>query len=73
MIGQEDALYTYEYSDYFKILPVINNWSEDPNRIKNGVKVKDDFQYSSDSNLDWMSTDELKDWIDQSMGQVKSE
>jgi UDP-N-acetylglucosamine 4,6-dehydratase (inverting) len=73
MIGQEDALYTYEYSDYFKILPVINNWSEDPNRIKNGVKVKDDFQYSSDSNLDWMSTDELKDWIDQSMDQVKSE
>jgi UDP-N-acetylglucosamine 4,6-dehydratase (inverting) len=65
MIGKEDALYTYEYSDYFKILPVINNWSKDLNRIKKGVRVKDDFQYSSDTNLDWMSIDELKNWIDQ--------
>ena len=39
MIGPEDALYTYEYKDYYKILPVINNWSSSKNRIKNGKKV----------------------------------
>ena len=33
MIGLEDAFYTYEYSDYFKILPSINEWHNDEERI----------------------------------------
>jgi UDP-N-acetylglucosamine 4,6-dehydratase len=33
MIGQEDAPYTYEYENHFKILPAINGWSKDPKRI----------------------------------------
>ena len=33
MIGVEDAPYTYEYDDYFKILPAIHGWSEDKKRI----------------------------------------
>jgi FlaA1/EpsC-like NDP-sugar epimerase len=63
MIGREDAPFTYEYEDYFKILPSINNWSSDPRRIKNGRKVQDDFIYASDINKQWMSIEELKDWI----------
>jgi UDP-N-acetylglucosamine 4,6-dehydratase len=34
MIGEEDASYTYEFKDYFKVLPAINNWSCDPERIR---------------------------------------
>ena len=26
MIGVEDAPFTYEYEEYFKILPMINEW-----------------------------------------------
>ena len=63
MIGLEDALYTYEYSTYFKILPSINNWSKDPDRIGEGIKVESDFVYSSDSNKDWMEIETLKKWI----------
>ncbi|MBT7901354.1 MAG: UDP-N-acetylglucosamine 4,6-dehydratase (inverting) [Candidatus Marinimicrobia bacterium] len=63
MIGQEDALYTYEYQDHFKILPSIYNWANDSERIKDGVKVKSDFLYCSDSNKEWMTISELKDWI----------
>ncbi len=63
MIGFEDAAYTYEYQDYFKILPSINNWSNDPERIKDGKRVKSDFTYSSDNNKEWMKIDELKEWI----------
>jgi UDP-N-acetylglucosamine 4,6-dehydratase (inverting) len=63
MIGSEDALYTYEYSEYFKILPAINNWAADPNRIKNGIKVPDNFVYSSDSNHEWMTVENLNNWI----------
>ena len=34
MIGIEDSQYTYEYKDYFKILPSINNWFEDSKELK---------------------------------------
>ena len=63
MIGEEDALHTYEYPEHFKILPAIHRWSDDPVRINGGVKVAPDFTYSSSNNPDWMNVDALKDWI----------
>ena len=63
MIGVEDALYSYEYSDYFKILPAIHGWSDDPERIKDGVRVRPDFSYRSDNNTEWMSVEDLRTWI----------
>jgi len=63
MIGTEDALYTYEYPEHFKILPAIHNWSSDPYRIKDGEKVTEDFTYSSDNNKEWMSIEALQEWI----------
>ncbi len=63
MIGIEDSPYTYEYSDHFKILPAINDWSNDKKRIGKGVLVKSDFIYSSQNNKDWMKASELKKWI----------
>jgi len=63
MISPEDSLHTYEYENHFKILPAINNWSIDQGRIKNGRKVSSNFEYSSDSNSDWMSVDDLREWI----------
>ena len=63
MISSDDAEYTYEYKNYYKILPAIHNWSKDPYRIKNGKKVKEDFLYSSDTNSEWMTTSNLKNWI----------
>ena len=43
MIGIEDAPHTYVYDGYFKILPAINNWSEDAGRIGSGKIVPSDF------------------------------
>ena len=63
MIGLEDSPFTYEYKTYYKILPAINNWSEDPSRIKNGIKVNDNFSYKSDLNENWMEPRALKDWL----------
>ncbi len=63
MIGIDDALYTYEYKTYYKILSPINDWSNDLKRIGKGKKVKLDFIYSSDKNNHWMSVSELKNWI----------
>jgi len=63
MIGYEDAMYTYEYKNYFKILPSLFNWYLDKKRIKNGKKVKENFIYSSDNNNKWMTKAQLKEWI----------
>lgn len=63
MIGIEDAPYTFEYPEHFKILPAIHNWSEDAGRIKNGVPVADDFTYTSANNADWMDDASLQAWI----------
>ncbi|MGV6809867.1 MAG: UDP-N-acetylglucosamine 4,6-dehydratase (inverting) [bacterium] len=63
MISPEDAYYTYEYSEHFKILPNIHNWSLDKQRIKDGVKVSDNFTYASNTNTDWMSIEKLHKWI----------
>lgn len=64
MIGSEDAYYTYEYPEHFKILPAINSWDQDANRIKDGKKVPEGFIYSSDTNAEWMTDETLKAWID---------
>ena len=63
MIASEDAMHTYEYSDYYKILPAIHKWSVDPLRIEDGIKVPADFEYTSDNNKEWMSIETLKKWI----------
>ncbi len=63
MIGQEDAFYTYEYEEHFKILPAIHNWSTDEARISGGKKAPEGFVYASDNNTEWMSVDELRQWM----------
>ena len=64
MISAEDALYTYEYPEHFKILPTINDWSTCPKRIKDGKKVQEGFVYTSDNNSEWMSDSDLQSWIE---------
>ena len=63
MIGEDDAIYTYEYDDYYKILPAINNWSSSEKLIKNGKRVVKDFSYTSDNNREWMSMETLREWV----------
>ncbi|MBA6420458.1 UDP-N-acetylglucosamine 4,6-dehydratase (inverting) [Pseudomonas neustonica] len=72
MISAEDAYYTYEYPEHFKILPVINDWSNSPERIKNGKRVAEGFVYSSDNNSEWMSGEQLQSWIDANREKIGS-
>lgn len=64
MISAEDAKSTFEYNDYYKILPQIYKWMFDKKRIKNGKKVSENFVYASDTNINWMTKKMLKKWID---------
>ncbi len=70
MIGAEDALHTYEYTEHYKVLPAINGWSNDQNRIKDGTKVTEDFTYCSDNNTEWMSVETLHNWVVQHQDKV---
>ena len=64
MIGVDDAPYTYEYPGHYKILPAIHEWSADPARINDGVRVAADFSYRSDNNPQWMTPEDLRAWIE---------
>ena len=70
MIGEDDSLYTYEYGDYYKILPAINNWSSSKKLIKNGKKVEKNFSYTSDNNKKWMSIETLQNWINNNKNKI---
>jgi UDP-N-acetylglucosamine 4,6-dehydratase len=63
MMAKEEAYYSYEYKDYYKILPYINKWYLDKKRIKDGKKVPPDFTYSSDKNKEWISGKVLTAWL----------
>ena len=64
MISRDDASFTYEFDDYFKVLPQINDWASSPKRIKGGKKVNQNFEYSSDQNSAWMSSEDIRLWIE---------
>jgi len=70
MIGIEDALYTYEYPGHFKILPSINDWAKDKARIGDGIKVPENFMYTSENNKEWMSISELRKWIEANKNKI---
>jgi FlaA1/EpsC-like NDP-sugar epimerase len=63
MIGIDDAPFTFEYGDHFRILPQLNNYFTDQDYIGSGKKVGEGFVYSSENNKNWMTTPELKLWI----------
>lgn len=72
MIGPEDAPNTYEYDDYYKILPTINTWNPSADLVKGGKPVAEGFTYTSDSNTEWMSVSDLTAWVNHELGKPGS-
>ena len=70
MIGEDDSIYTYEYDDYYKILPAINNWSSSKAMIKDGKPVGNSFSYTSDNNKEWMKIETLQQWIENNKNKI---
>jgi len=70
MIGTEDCDNTYEYDGYYKILPAIHRWNNDPKRIKSGKKVEEGFSYISDTNTEWMTIKDLSKWIEENKEKI---
>lgn len=72
MIGAEDSFHTFEYPEHYKILPAINGWSDSPERIKDGKRVPEGFVYASDNNKEWMTDQQLQDWIEANRSKIGS-
>ena len=62
MVGPEDAPFTFDYGDHFRILPSIRIASHSA-ASHNGKLVSPDFAYTSDTNPDWMTDSYLQGWI----------
>ena len=70
MIGTEDAPYTYDCGDFYKILPAIHDWNKDQKRIGSGKLVSEGFTYSSDQNTEWMTSRELQSWVSSNLDRI---
>ena len=70
MIGVEDAHFTYEYPEHFKIIPQICEWGQAEKMIKGGKPVVDGFSYTSDNNTEWMTIPQLRKWIEDNKDKV---
>jgi UDP-4-amino-4,6-dideoxy-N-acetyl-beta-L-altrosamine transaminase len=49
LIGEESSGHTFEYDDYFKVIPATHSWSSEPIRIKNGKKLSSALDNASGS------------------------
>lgn len=72
MITISDSFSTYDLGKYFAILPQIPAWNVD-DYVKHfkAVKVAEGFSYSSDSNTEWLSVEDLRKLIDKHV-EIKS-
>jgi UDP-N-acetylglucosamine 4,6-dehydratase (inverting) len=62
MIGFEDSPRTYDFGDHYRIMPTIDTGWQDSARA--GTLVPTNFIYSSESNSDWMTIEQLRGWIE---------
>jgi UDP-N-acetylglucosamine 4,6-dehydratase len=60
MISADDARSTVEFDDRYAIEPNFAEFGREPYAASDGAKpVAEDFSYSSDNNLDWLSPEGL--------------
>ena len=63
LVGEDEAPFTFEYENYFKILSNIE--ANDLGAGDGGIRVAEGFKYTSELNDSWMKIRELSDWIEQ--------
>jgi len=59
MITKDDAPHTYEYERHYIIYPQYDWWGHTKHFTTGGKLVEADFEYSSETNNDWLNTDTL--------------
>lgn len=60
MIGKEDSDTTYSYDGFYIIYPKIHVINLKPEITRDGLLVSKNFEYSSNTNDDWMTIEQLR-------------
>jgi len=61
LIAKEDGRLTLEFDDFFVVEPAFQFWSREGFQERyGGNEVPDEFEYSSDSNPEWLTTEEFQ-------------
>lgn len=62
MVTREDSLTTYEYDKHYIVYPNMDWWN--PKKIQpGGKKVEQEFEYSSGTNIEWLSVEQLQELL----------
>ena len=62
MVTREDSMFTYEYDKHFIVYPHFDWWKN--NKIQaGGKKVEQGFEYSSGTNSQWLSVEEIRNLL----------
>lgn len=59
MVTREDSMHTYEYDKHYIVYPHYNWWGKD-SIIPGGKPVEQGFEYSSGTNKEWLSVEEIQ-------------
>ncbi len=71
MVPEDDAMHTIEYEDSYVILPSFHQWDSSAcvNQV-GGKRCPDGFRYSSDTNTQWLTVEQLRKMVDQLSGDI---
>lgn len=71
MIGVEDAPFTRDFGDHFRIFPSIRIANHEVNQ-NDGQPVPPEFSYASNTNESWMSPEQLAGWLRENKARIGS-
>ncbi len=63
MILEDDSRHTLEFDKYYIVEPEFHWWSNESHIANGGKPVREGFRYASDTNDKWLTTEELKEMI----------
>jgi len=64
MVTEDDARHTIEHENWYAILPSFHNWDSASYAEQNGGKpCPDGFRYSSDTNTQWLTVEQLQKMV----------
>lgn len=62
MVTQDDARHTIEFEEYYVITPEFAWWGD---KLKDQPRMNEPFEYSSESNEQWLTVDELRKMVEE--------
>lgn len=60
MVTKDDSRYAFEYKNHYIIYPHFSWWKESQHYTEGGQQINEGFEYSSETNSQWLGVDELK-------------